>query len=1201
MSLLYKFRIYLIFTAAVLIIVLAVAFTALRAFIPYATDYTKDVEARLSQEIGLPVKLDSFDADMHWLTPRLKLLNLVIYDANKKKELLYLDEVILSLSYIESLLNLSPRIGDISLVGADLYFEKHPENRWKVQGVEIVGGDVGDSSGTVTEFINNTSFSLLDSDVHWRDYTGKKESMDFVGVNLIVESFIGGHAIQADINLPAGYGDRFRLVATTDSKLEAFEGADWQVYVEGKSIEIDNWLKRFQLQKDMLVDGKFDGKVWMTLSASKVQHITSQFLINKLKLRDAKNNLKRWDAQQLSGTFDWKLEDNGWQLNYRDFKLTRNAQKWSLPSHGDVSNNGQVWQASSSYFRVQDIVSFSGLFSSDLAGEAEQSFRYKDLLAMGLEGDFYNTSFSFSQADLKQLAFYTDFLELELKLPGEDIELEGVDGQLKFEKGSAELVLMSEAVKMDFGDLFRQPLQADVLQGDLAIIQAEDGWLLSSPSIYIQNQDIAVRSRLDLQIRQQEAMFIDLQSDFKNVSGSSAYKYYPVSIMSSKLVSWLDKSITDGHVDQGSFILYGDTDSFPYRGNEGVMEVVFDVRDMNLQFNEDWPLINDLAGHLRFYDSSLAIEAASGRSYRGRMNDVEGIIADFHMPLLNITGDIHAPAEDVQTYIWNSDLDAALGASMKQLEVAGMVDIKLALNIPLSADGTPVETQGNVRFNKNEIRLPVMQYTFEDAEGELSFTGSTLRGEGLTASFMGEPVSIDVLTNKDELNASTVFNLSGRLSADGLLSRFKFIPDHWLTGSSYWDVVFTIPKNTKQYPLHIVMGSTLQGVGINASKALYKEHDELMPVSFDLQMLPDTLQFELDSKDLVSVFASRDDNAQWDFIIDSEYLRGSGQFDESFSKTTTVSLNMERANLSALISQPENNREPASVRPETLPSLDIKVKNMSWDDWKFHRVNLVTNWMPQGMSIESLDLKADSLNVEAHGTWKNSWRNEHETNLKLRVNSDDLGRALTSLGLTDRLIETKQTASMSLQWPAEPYHFSLLDLSGSAYVKLEEGEVKDVEPGAGGRLLGLFNVFKLGERLKLNFGDVYREGFTFDSAEGDFTFQDGNAVTSNMELKAAPADIRMLGRVGLVEQDYDLVMQVSPHSSAAAATVGTLAGGPVIGTTLVVINKLLRLDKLAYDEYQVTGSWDSPKVDLLTKRDFEDELDESVQEISDYD
>jgi uncharacterized protein YhdP len=55
-------------------------------------------------------------------------------------------------------------------------------------------------------------------------------------------------------------------------------------------------------------------------------------------------------------------------------------------------------------------------------------------------------------------------------------------------------------------------------------------------------------------------------------------------------------------------------------------------------------------------------------------------------------------------------------------------------------------------------------------------------------------------------------------------------------------------------------------------------------------------------------------------------------------------------------------------------------------------------------------------------------------------------------------------------------------------------------------------------------------------------------------------------------------MLVKPHSSAAAFTTGTLAGGPVLGAGLVLLNKLFGLEKGAYNEYKITGSWLDPQV-----------------------
>ena len=186
----------------------------------------------------------------------------------------------------------------------------------------------------------------------------------------------------------------------------------------------------------------------------------------------------------------------------------------------------------------------------------------------------------------------------------------------------------------------------------------------------------------------------------------------------------------------------------------------------------------------------------------------------------------------------------------------------------------------------------------------------------------------------------------------------------------------------------------------------------------------------------------------------------------------------------------------------------------------------------------------------------------------------------------------EQAATIDWRWFDEPYRFSWQTVQGSSHFTLKDGEVKALDPGAGGRVVGLFNIFKLADRLTLNFKDVAGEGFAFDTVEGDFEFRDGYASSSNVEVKASAADMKLKGRIGMVDKDYDLIMQVKPHSSAAAFTGGTLAGGPILGASLVLLNKLFGLEKSAYDEYEITGSWNDPRVNKIGERQIEPVLEE---------
>ena len=105
-----KTRICLISSVAVMLIVLAVAFTVLRAMLPYATGYIAEIESGISAQIGLPVSIGSLDADMHWFTPRLKVLDLVIYKEDGREKLISLTEANFSLAYIDSIRFMMPSL-----------------------------------------------------------------------------------------------------------------------------------------------------------------------------------------------------------------------------------------------------------------------------------------------------------------------------------------------------------------------------------------------------------------------------------------------------------------------------------------------------------------------------------------------------------------------------------------------------------------------------------------------------------------------------------------------------------------------------------------------------------------------------------------------------------------------------------------------------------------------------------------------------------------------------------------------------------------------------------------------------------------------------------------------------------------------------------------------------------------------------------
>ena len=104
------------------LIILAISFTLVRAAIKSMPDYSAAIQQEVSKQIGITLKVGLLDAEISWLVPRLNLFDVNVYDDKGKHHLLHLDEIDLSLDWSESLKNSTELLaGDAEVEVADLH------------------------------------------------------------------------------------------------------------------------------------------------------------------------------------------------------------------------------------------------------------------------------------------------------------------------------------------------------------------------------------------------------------------------------------------------------------------------------------------------------------------------------------------------------------------------------------------------------------------------------------------------------------------------------------------------------------------------------------------------------------------------------------------------------------------------------------------------------------------------------------------------------------------------------------------------------------------------------------------------------------------------------------------------------------------------------------------------------------------------
>jgi len=1210
-------RVFIIISLAVMLISAAVIFSVIRAVLPHATTYKNEISQEISRQIGLPVEIDSIDAVIRGFSPRLKLIGVSVFDKKNKDTLFNFREAFAELDVYASIIRGEIIIANVGMVGADISIEKFSDSEWSIQGIKITRDGKSELPDQFLYMLQNADYLLHDSNIYYQDHSGEKLKLNLLDVNITVENFNNKHDIKLSMNLPQTYGRNLFVVANLHGGIGALAG---DIYLEANQLNIKKWNKRFNLSEAYQVDAVVDVDLWVTLINNNIQTLITQLAVKNLSISNNSTN-KQWQTDYLSTKIRYSNESENWNVAVSDFYFGKQAQPvWEKTVSLITSYDNEHYYLTADFLRIDDVQAVAEVFlSSKQLSELDSFTSYQ------IQADIYNINLKLPSVISKQQllenlnleASVTDFSMFDSK---NNIRLSGFDAFLRYGNKRAEIDVATQDATVYIKGLFREPLFAKTLQGDLIIEYQDDKWQLNTNRLQLKNRHINTFSRLNIQLSSSENIFVDVQTDFYDAYGKYAKHYLPVGIMKPALVDWLDMAVTDGYVSAGSFILQGNLNDFPYYQDEGVFQVLFPLQDVNMQFLEDWPVLTETSAMVKFHNQSLFVTEAKATTQGAFLTNGSAQILDLDDAHLTVGTQAQDKTEAVQSYVYNSPLDEILGDALRLFQFDGDSQLTLKLDVPLNAEANTPEAEvtidGQIKFLNAEMFFPNLGYELSEINGVVNFTEDSIFADSMKAKMPSSnkpdhQVTISAVTQEGRSGREVVFHLDGVMQTDYLLQYYEWLPEDWMSGESMWGIDIEIPYEAKDYLVHIKADSLLEGALFKLSDKVKKRPDRKIRFSTQIDVLDNeglqinakastALANKVDNKsgDIFDLFAVRNESKHWNFTIDSELITGKGSFAEGLGKDTSIQLAFDSIDLYALFSSEggdgtdkDANKYKAAqpLNPSDFPPLIWRAKKVLWDGRVFTDVKVETNWHEHGMLIDTVSFVGAAMTFKARGTWLTSWRGLHESVLQGTMTSSNLGDTLVGLGLSRSLDHGNFTATFNSKWSAEPHQLSWANMKGRVSFEMFNGEVLDVDPGTGGRLLGLFNIVKLTNRLILDFDDVTAKGFAFDSIKGDFEFVHGNGSLKNFDVIASTADINMFGSIGLVEQDYDLLMRVKPHADGLTFAGGVLLGGVAVGAGLALIQKIFDLGILGHDIYSITGSWDEPKVDKIIERSLTDD------------
>ncbi len=724
----------IIILCAAVIVFLAILFSVARILLPQVPQYRTRVEQWASQVIHQPIAIEQMQAAWHGLEPVVRLSNVTIYDQSKQKALIKVRDLDLGIDLLGSLLKWHIEPGDISLSGLNLVIKQQASGLITVNDITVHS-----PNPTTTDFkfaalqqwlLSQGRIDVDQINLTWYGKNGLVLPIDHLKLrltNAVTGNELDGAAYlqQPDMKMPF----RFVLRLNRDELNSASYKA--KLYLKLRNFSFAPWLGKQDFSGFNITHGKADAQFWLESQNLQIQRIQSLFIVNSLILKSKKSNLD-FPVNQVSANVMWEQQKNGWALAGDKIKLDINNHLWpntkfSLQVNPVTPSTPATQTLQISFLNLSDVVPIA-LATTTLPNNTLQWL--KQLKPQG-QLNSLTVKHSGNMQDFSQFSLITGFNHLSWqryqKLPG----VINLTGLINLTPGSGQIILQSDQVSLDFGDLFREKIPLNNLNVTAQMQKMPEGWRIIANNIDARNALLSIKGAGNLFLPvDHTSPVLNILAGFNVVDVPGSLQFLPVKKLSKGLIAWLDQGIIAGKSVKGSMVFAGPVHDFPFVKQQGRFIVNGKFQDLSLNYHRDWPPLQDMNGDLIFDDNSMIIHADNGKIFNTQISNTNASIADFHTGILQVTSNDSGDLADGIRFLQESPLNKSIGSKLAGFVTQGPMQLNLNLTVKLKQHDNNVNVQGNVNLPGNNLDLPQWwNLSVKKLQGNLQFTENSLAGD----------------------------------------------------------------------------------------------------------------------------------------------------------------------------------------------------------------------------------------------------------------------------------------------------------------------------------------------------------------------------------------------------------------------------------------------------------------------------------------
>ena len=810
-------------TAAILIILAAVASSVFRSLTPWAKQYKGEVEQHLTQLLGQPVTIQTMETGWYWFQPVLKLKQVNINDGDKKS--LHLDKLLVGINLFKSLWNWRIQPGILYVDDIHLIVRQKNEH-WSIDGITASSMNNNEITPEKTQQILvwlSQQESLIIKNVSILFHLSDGGLIPVRGLNISIIKNGGIYKLKGDARLEQTNSTYFQLLGNLNFDPYHLEYTTGQIYFSAKHLVPAQWQSLFPKASERLEGGKGDISLWVDLNKGAISSVQAQVKFKRLAWRILNNNSQF--IQNFYANLSWKPDDKGWLFNADHIKLRAGGVVWP---ENQLSIKFDKTQQMYQLF-VKSII-IESLLSQTIHWPASIS----NLLDMKPHGILSDTQLYIKEKQINYLL--TRFDQLGWNARDTIPQVQNLSGVLNWQPEEGRLELDSENTTVAVKGFPSQHF--DLLNGAFDWKELSNGLRVSIERFVLSKPELTISAQGAIdEVSSNSIGHVRLATEFSAKNLQQWLPFLPKKYIKEKLYIWLTQDLKRIGEASGKIVVNGFARDFPFDNKNGEFSITSHVSGGELLVNSKWQLIKDIEAYIRLKSRDLDIDIVNsdfqGVPVKQMSLRIDAIGNDKENLLIH--GILNGSAQKIMNYVLASPLKEKLSL-LTMLTLKGLVSLNLRLEIPLYPENNDNLAKGELTFKNNTITVKhqLREFPIEEVSGSLAFDEQGVTQSTLVASAFGYPLNIGIQSVKLPQPLTTIL-VDGECTIESLKNRFNLPILSLLKGMFYVKATFKLNDDPNALDT-MNLESTLKGLTINLPAPLGKKQEVEVPLDVKLDL-----------------------------------------------------------------------------------------------------------------------------------------------------------------------------------------------------------------------------------------------------------------------------------------------------------------------------------------------------------------------------